>query len=84
VKKIALTLIAVSALGLGACTKSTPANNVVANDTNAMTEAMNDMANTAVEASNAAANSAAAATNAADAAAGAASNAAATATNAAK
>jgi len=84
VKKITLTLIAVSALGLAACTKTTPANNVVANDVNAMTEAMNDMANTAVEASNTASNAAAAATNAADTAASAASNAAATATNAAK
>ena len=38
------------------CTKTTPANNVVANDMNAMTEAMNDMANTAMDASNSAMN----------------------------
>jgi hypothetical protein len=84
VKKIALTMIAVTALGLAACTKTTPANNVVANDTNAMNAAMSDLANTTMDASNTATNAAAAATNAADAAADAASNAAGAATNAAK
>jgi hypothetical protein len=79
VKKIALTMIAVSALGLAACTKSTPANNVTANDTNAMSAAMTDMANSAMAASNSASNAAAAATNAADSAASSATNAASTA-----
>ena len=80
-KKIALTMIAVSALGLAACSKSTPANNVTANDANAVSAAMNDMANSAAAASNMASNAASSATNAADAAAGAASNAAAAATS---
>lgn len=80
-KKIALTMIAVSVLGLGACTKSTPANNVTANDVNAMSAAMNDMANASMAAQNAASNAAGAATNAADSAANAASNAASAASN---
>lgn len=83
-KKTALTMIAVSVLGLAACTKSTPANNVTANDANAVSAAMNDMANSAAAASNMASNAAASATNAADAAAGAATNAAAATSNAAK
>ena len=79
-KKIALTMIAVSALGLAACTKTTPANTVTANDANAMSAAMNDMANSTAAAQNMASNAASAATNAADAAAASASNAASSAT----
>lgn len=56
-KKIALTMIAVSVLGLAACTKSTPANNVTANDTNAMNEALTDLNAVAADA-NASASSA--------------------------
>jgi len=84
VKKIALTMIAVSALGLAACSKTTPANTVNAADANAVSSAMNDMANSAAAASNMASNAAASATNAADSAAASATNAAAATSNAAK
>jgi len=82
VKKITLTLIAVSALGLAACTKTTPANNVVANDVNAVTEAMNDM-NAVVADANSAANSAASSANSAMDSAAAANSAASSASNSA-
>lgn len=81
-KKITLTLIAVSALGLAACTKTTPANNVVANDVNAVTEAMNDM-NAVVADANSAANSAASSANSAMDSAAAANSAASSASNSA-
>jgi len=72
VKKIALALVAVSALGLAACQQSTPAaNEVDANTANAVNEAVEDL--------NAAG---AAATNALDELSGAAANATETVENA--
>ena len=83
VKKIALALVAVSALGLAACQQSTPAaNEVDANTANAVNEALEDT-NAALEAAgnaldsagNALENAGATVENAADAAADAAENA---------
>ena len=81
-KKITLTMIAVSALGLAACTKTTPANVVVANDMNAVSEAMNDMNAVAADANMSATSAANSANSAMDSAMSANNAAAATATNA--
>jgi signal transduction histidine kinase len=43
VKKIALTMIAVSALGLAACSKSDPANEALSNAANSMNNAVEDV-----------------------------------------
>jgi hypothetical protein len=76
VKKIALTLVAVSVLGLAACNNaSTEAtNNAVANSMDAMNAATADMQNAADQVGAAAANATDAAANAADSAGAAAAN----------
>ena len=75
-KKIALALVAVSALGLAACQQSTPAaNEVDTNTANTVNEALEDT-NAALDAAgNAIENAGATVENAADAAADAAENA---------
>jgi hypothetical protein len=75
VKKIALALVAVSALGLAACGETASTNATVDNAMDAANAAAEDMQNAAAEMTDAAGNVADAATNAADAAGDAAANA---------
>ena len=49
VKKIALTMIAVSALGLAACSKSDPTNEALSNAANSMNNAVEDVRGAANE-----------------------------------
>ena len=73
-KKIALALVAVSALGLAACGETAQTNTAVDNALDAANAAAADLENAAAEMTNAAAEATDAAANAADAAGDAASN----------
>lgn len=76
VKKIALALVAASALGLVACSESASTNEAVENAMDAANQAAEDVQNAASEMQDAAANMTDAASNVADAAGDAAVNAA--------
>ena len=65
-KKIALTLVAVSALGLAACQSNSAANNTATNEADAANAAASDLENAANQVESAAANVADAAANVAD------------------
>jgi hypothetical protein len=84
VKKIALTLVAVSALGLAACQSNSAANNTMTNEADAANAAASDLENAANQVESAAGNVADAAGNVADQAGAVAANAADVAANAAK
>jgi hypothetical protein len=84
VKKIALTLVAVSALGLAACQGNSAANTTATNETDATNAAASDLENAANQVEAAAGNVADAAGNVADQAGDMAANAADAAANAAK
>jgi hypothetical protein len=84
VKKIALTLVAVSALGLAACQGNSAANNTATNEADATNAAASDLENAANQVESAAGNVADAAANVADQASDVAANAADAASNAAK
>ena len=67
-KKIALTLVAVSALGLAACGQNNTTNESLANAQDAANAATEDLENAAAEMQNAASNVSDAAANVADSA----------------
>lgn len=83
-KKIALTLVAVSALGLAACQGNSAANNTATNESDATNAAAGDLENVANAVEDAAGNVTDAAANLADSATDAAANATDAAANAAK
>lgn len=73
-KKIALTLVAVSALGLAGCGDRAATNNAAANGSDATNAAISDLNNAAADLTNTAGNIGDAAANLADSAGNAASN----------